>query len=149
MPLQIPVLNFGDLLRKMRIVRVSFGEGSQELERSRRLLFVPQVHQVQLVVRFAPKQLTTVSARSISARPSTPIAARQEQQPSQHPRRCGRDCRVVVIQADSEVGVLKRGIKGESSFEGLLDPLAIAGGGQRLTAQCPPLRSSARSHPPR
>ena len=77
MPLQIPVLDFADLLRKMRIVRVPFGEGRQELQRSRRLLFVPQVHQVQLVVRFAPKQLTTVSGALHLREAFDPIAAEE------------------------------------------------------------------------
>ncbi len=71
------------------------------------------------------------------------IAAGQQQQEAQEPEDRRRDAGVVAVHADAELGVVHRRIERQRLLERLLDPLAVAGGGEPLDAVDAELRAHA------
>ena len=63
-----------------------------------------------------------------------PVAAGQPEEPAEHLQDRRRDVGVVPIQAEARVGVVETRVQGQRLLQRLLDPLAVAGGGQELEA---------------
>ncbi len=128
MVVQVVALDFGDALEKKRIRRIPRVETAQQVERARRLMFVPEIQPVELVVGFAPEDRAAISRLQDLPQSLFAIAARQQQEPAQRPDRRRRDGRVVVIQPDAEVRIEHGRIERDRFFEGVLDLQSFAGG---------------------
>ncbi len=152
MVVDVVPLDLGDPLQEYRVRRVAGVEASQQIERTLRLLLVPEVEPVELVVRLGAQQHAPVAGLEHLLQAFLSVAARQEQQPPHHPGCRRGDGDVVVIQADAELGVVQRGVQGEGALERRSDAVALARGGQPLAAQYTPLherRIGAREIEPR
>ena len=115
----------------------------QELDGQIGPLFVPEINDLQLVVRF-PLQQPAARPRAQHLRePFGLVAAGKHQEEAQDLRRRRRDVGVVPVEPDAEVGVVEVGVERDRSFERRLDALAVAGGRQLLVAQHPPLHARA------
>ena len=68
---QVHVLHLGDALEEQRVGGIARVELAQQLERARRLLFVPEINQMELVVGLALSSTPRWRACSISCSPFT------------------------------------------------------------------------------
>src|SRR5205807_6384515 len=98
---------FSDPLEEYRVVTIAIIEPLEQGDRLLRLLFVPEIDEVELEVGFAADQLAFVARLQHFAQPHHAIAARKEEQPSKNLRRGRRDGGVVVIEADAEVRIVQ------------------------------------------
>lgn len=98
---------------------------------------------VQLVGGFGRHQAARLVGALQHRQPGRAVAARQEQQPPQHPQQARRRARVVLIQPQSEPGIVELRIQGQCAFERLLDGASLAGRRQRIAAESTPLGARA------
>ena len=115
----------------------------QQLDGALGLPLVPEIDDVELVVGLALHQPAAAARAQHLAQPLFAIAARQQQQEAQEARRRRRDVGVVLVHAEPEVGVVQAGLERDGALQRLLDPFAVARGGELLAAQHPPLHARA------
>ena len=84
---------------------------SQQVDRARRLVLVPEIDDRELVVRLALQQPAPRPGAQHLLEPDLAVAARQQQQEAEHPRRRRRDVGVVLVHPHPEVGVVERRIE--------------------------------------
>jgi hypothetical protein len=87
---------------------------------------------MKVVIRFAAQQHAPGARLFHLLQAAGTIAARQQQQRAEDPRRPRGDCRVVMVQTKAEVRVAKRRIALDGLLQGIVDALPIARGGEIL-----------------
>ena len=90
------------------------------------LPLVPQVDQVELIVRFAAQQDPFAACLFHLLEAEGAIASRQEHQHAENARGARGDGRVVVVQAQAEIGVAERRIERDRELQRVVDALAVA-----------------------
>ena len=94
---------------KERIARIVLLQAAQQIERPRGLALVPQVDQVELIVRLALEQAAAVPRAQHLREPFRLVPARQHEEEAQNLGRRRRDVRVVLVEPDAEVRILEAG----------------------------------------
>ncbi|OFW38907.1 MAG: hypothetical protein A3F70_02020 [Acidobacteria bacterium RIFCSPLOWO2_12_FULL_67_14] len=123
----------------MRVARMARLKLPKQIERPRGLLLVPDIDEMELVVGFAPQQLSGLARSEHLLEPAGAVATREQQEPAQHLEHAGADIRVVAVQAQPEVGIGQPGVERDGAFERLPDAPAVASGGQVMAAKHLPL----------
>src|SRR5947207_1468686 len=97
-------LNRRHAQRKERVMWIARPQSVRQLKGLHRPMLVPEIDEVQLIVRFSPQQHAAVLGLLHFLQASGAIAARQEQQPAEDARDPGGDGGVVVVKTEAEVG---------------------------------------------
>ena len=136
---QILMLDAGDLRGKQRIARIFTAKVLEDFQRLRCLLLVPQINDVELVVRFPPQELSPRPHPKHLGEAHFPVPSGQQQEDAEELRGSRSDVRVVLVHPHREVGVVQGGIERDCAFERGENALAVARGRHSLVAQHPPL----------
>src|SRR5687768_1436700 len=121
----VVALNISEAKIKDRIARIAGAQSLDEPQRGRLLLLVPQVDEVELILRFASQQHAFAARLFHLLQTTGTIAAGQKHQHADDARRSRRDGGVVVIEPESEIRVAKRRIERSGQLQRIVDALPV------------------------
>ena len=131
----IDLLHFRELREEQRVARVTVVQRLEQRDRLVDAMLVPQIDDLELVVRFALEEPPMGARAQHTRQPFGAVAAREHEEEPEHLGARRRHVRVVLVHPHAEIRIVQIVVERDGAFERLLDALAVARGGQLLVAE--------------